>query len=75
MDLSGTVNRGNVDKTKRRVGFFGCSRQVVRVEDESREYPRVLHIDCPACGHNHRAKPAWRPYNADLDEGKEAVQL
>lgn len=76
MDFSSkaTVSRGK-GTVKRRVGFYGCAGAVIRLEDESREYPRAIEIECPGCGHTHKVKLAWRPYNEKLDEGKEAVQL
>lgn len=76
MDFSqtATVTKGK-GTDKRRVGFYGCAGGVVRLEDESREYPRALRIDCPSCGHNHVVKPAWRPWVEAIDADKEALQL
>lgn len=74
MDFSSgaTVTQGK-GTIKRRVGFYGCAGEVVRLEDPEREYPRVIDLDCPSCGHHHKVKLAWRPYNEAIDADKEAV--
>ena len=76
MDFSSgaTISKGKAT-SKRRVGFYGCAGEVVRLEDPSGEYPRVTRIDCPACGHNHTVRLAWRPYNEAIDAEKEAIEL
>lgn len=76
MDFSSTatVTKGKGTE-KRRVGFYGCAGQVIRLEDPGRAYPRSLRVDCPGCGHNHVVKLAWRPWVESLDEDKEAIQI
>lgn len=60
-------NRGKKAKTK--VGFYGCSNRVVRLQ-ATNDWPRKARVVCPACGHEHDVHPAWRTPTR-LDKGRE----
>lgn len=56
----------------RRVGFYGCSGKLIRLEcvkPDERQYPRRVRLKCPGCGHTHDAGPSWRKWREDLDAG------
>lgn len=47
-----------------RVGFYGCTNQLVRVsyvQPANTRAPQHFEIDCPACGSRHDVNaPMWR---------------
>jgi hypothetical protein len=53
-----------------KLGFYGCTNQLVRVScvvEKGKRAPIDALIDCPACGNKHHAKNfMWRkPHSAD----------
>jgi hypothetical protein len=68
------------EQPRKKVGFFGCNGQVVRVlhsiDKAHRTAPRRVELRaCPACGHGHQAQPFWRMYRPDIDEGKATLKI
>lgn len=57
--------------TAPRIGFYGCRGELVRVTLTPRpeRHPRAIDVPCcPACGHEHGAKPFWRKRQAGDDD-------
>lgn len=57
-------------KTTAKIGFYGCTDQVVRVScvvEQGKRSPAQAWVDCPACGKRHPAKNfMWRkPHSTD----------
>lgn len=80
-ELHAKSEAGKNKTAVRKVGFYGCNDQVVRIElseqpAKGKMYPLVVHLErCPGCTHEHDAQPLWREYKPALDDGKEAVIL
>ena len=67
-----TVTKGK-SKVRRKVGFYGCRGQLVRLERTAEDHPHHWRLKCPSCNHEHTVKIGWRPWKEELDAGKDAI--
>lgn len=62
-----------------KVGFYGCTNQLVRVgvvARKGRRLPQSAMLDCPACGRTHPAKNfMWRLAHSEQEYQASEVHL